>query len=429
MSTKAVNPYAVRWSRFADGERMPFLVPVDKGVPLESPTYWITASRRALGKQPNTLFNELRALMFLYLWADLRGIDVGHRLGEGVFLSLSEIIDLVGFCGRYLDDILPDLEDRRLNVVRLASRKASKTNTIQSREKRNRLFVIRSFLEFTSADHLSQLQQWPDRWSLYDKIRRECLDRLGEYIGGLRASNRDDVGHREGLDPEVIKRLLAVSAPDHPENPFQRRVRFRNYLIIRLLIELGIRRGELLGLYVSDFVPTGKKGTVTIHRRPDDPNDSRREKPGAKTAARVLPVSERASELIHEWVVGYRKDLPSAKRTPFLFVAVPDGRPMSLSNINKIFKALRTRVPGLPDDLGPHPLRHSWNDTFSEQVDRKGTVSQEDEIKWRMRLMGWRSEGTARHYLRRTVRRRSDEFLAEIQAGLDIRLGDEGIDT
>ncbi|CDN47980.1 hypothetical protein [Neorhizobium galegae] len=54
--------------------------------------------------QPNTLFNELRSLMFLYLWADLRGVDIGERLREGVFLSLGEIIDLVGFCGRYLAD-------------------------------------------------------------------------------------------------------------------------------------------------------------------------------------------------------------------------------------------------------------------------------------------------------------------------------------
>lgn len=425
MSTNVVNPYTVRWSRFADGERMPFLIPIATGLPLEAPTYWIIAHRRALGMQPNTLFNELRSLMYLYLWADLRGIDVGERLREGVFLSLSEIIDLVGFCGRFLADILPELDDRRLNVVRGASRKLPKDGSVQSGGKRNRLFVIRSFIEFTSADYLSQLQQWPTRWSAYDKMRRECLDRMGGYIAGIRALNRDDVGQREGLDPEVIKRLLAVVEPDHPENPFRPEVRFRNYLIVRLLVELGLRRGELLGLYVNDLLLTGSRGTVTIHRRPDDKNDNRREKPAAKTAARVLPLSGRAAELVHEWVVEYRAKLPLAKRNPFLFVTVPDGRPMSLSNVNKIFQAIRKRVPGLPDDLGPHLLRHSWNDAFSEQIDRKGNVSPEEEVKWRMRVMGWRNEATARHYLRRTTTRRSNEFLAEMQDRLDVRLGDD----
>ncbi|MVA33942.1 tyrosine-type recombinase/integrase [Agrobacterium vitis] len=409
---------------------MPFLIRTGTGLPLEAPTYWITAERRALGMQPNTLFNELRSLMFLYLWADLRGVDIEERLRDGVFLSLAEIIDLVGFCGRYLADILPELGHLRSNVVSLASRKKGpKEHSVQSGEKRNRLSVIRTFIDFTSADHLSQLQQWPTRWSVFDKVRRECLDRMGKYIGAIRAPNRDDIGQREGLNSEMVKRVLAIVEPDHPENPFRPEVRFRNYLIVRLLIELGIRRGELLGLYVVDLTLSGSKGTVTIHRRPDDKHDSRRVKPAAKTAARVLPLSGRATELLHEWVVEYRSKLPLSKRNPFLIVTVPDGKPMSLSNINKIFQALRRRVPGLPDELGPHLLRHSWNDAFSEQVDRKGTVSQEEEIKWRMRLMGWRNEATARHYLRRTTRRRSNEFLAEIQEGLDIRMGDEEVDT
>lgn len=408
---------------------MPFLIPVASGIPLESPTYWITAYRRALGKQPKTLFNELRSLMYLYLWGDLRGVDVDERLSEGIFFSLSEIIDLVGFCGRYLAEILAELEDHRANVVRLARRTTYKEHNVQSGEKRNRLSVIRSFIEFTSADHLSDLQPYPSRWLVYDGIRRECLDRIGDYIRAIRAPNRDDVGQREGLQSGIVERLLSLMEPDHPENPFSKAVRFRNYLIVLLLIELGIRRGELLGLYVGDFSLNGPKSTVTIHRRPDDRNDPRSEKPATKTAARVLPLSGRAAEVVHEWVVTYRAKLPLAKRSPFLIVTTPDGEPMSLSNVNKIFQATRARVPGLPDELGPHLLRHSWNDAFSDRVDRKGNVSPEDEAKWRMRLMGWRSEATAKHYLRRTTRRRSNEFLAEMQNSFDIRSDNEGGDA
>ncbi|MBA4784385.1 MAG: site-specific integrase [Rhizobiales bacterium] len=406
---------------------MPLLIGASSSMPLEAPAYWIVAYRRPSGSQPNTLFNELRSLMYLYLWADLRGVNVSERLREGLFLSLGEIIDLVGFCGRRLKDILPELQDHRAKVVRLPRHKPLKNSGVHSGEKRNRLYVIRSFMEFTTADHLSQLQQWPDRWLAFDKMRRECLDRMHEYINGIPAPNRDDVGQIEGLEPEVIKRLLAVVEPDHPENPFRYEVRFRNYLIVRLLIELGIRRGELLGLYVSDFVLTGGKGsTVTIHRRPDDQNDFRRESPSAKTAARLLPLSARGAELVHEWVIRYRARMPLAKHNPFLIVAGPDGRPMSLSNINKIFRVLRERVSGLPAELAPHMLRHSWNDAFSKQIDGKGNISPEDEIKWRARLMGWSSEKTAHHYLHRTIRRRSNEFLAEMQEQFDVKLSDDG---
>jgi hypothetical protein len=40
--------------------------------------------------------------------------------------------------------------------------------------------------------------------------------------------------------------------------------------------------------------------------------------------------------------------------------------------------------------------------------------------------MGWRREESAQAYLRRTVRRRSDEVLIEIKDGLDIQHSDAG---
>jgi integrase len=94
--------------------------------------------------------------------------------------------------------------------------------------------------------------------------------------------------------------------------------------------------------------------------------------------------------------------------------------------VNKIMRALRRRVPGLPENLSPHVLHHSWNDAFSDAMDRKG-IPGDQEAKWRARLMGWRRKESAQAYLRRTVRRCSDEVLIEIQDGLDIQHNDAGI--
>lgn len=392
---------------------MPFLVSASTGVPLDAPTFWVIAHRRALGRQPNTLSNELRSLMYLYLWAEARGVDIHQRLREGIFFPLSEIIDLVNFCGRFADDVLEEMQDRSLKLVRLNRRRKNAKRTVQSDEKRNRLAAIRSFVEFTSADFLSTLSQWPQRWDYYNAVRTQCLELLQGYLDGLPKTNRDDLGLPEGLSAAAIKRLREIIEPDHSDNPFQPEVRFRNYLIVRLLLELGIRRGELLGIKVSDCV-VGASGSITVHRRPDDPDDPRRNKPATKTAARVLSLNARMAELVHEWAVHYRARIPGARLHPFLIVNCRDGGPMSLSNVNKIFEALRRRVPDLPKELSPHLLRHSWNDTFSEAMDKKG-IPEDQEIKWRMRLMGWRNENSARHYLRRTVRRRSNEVLKEMQ--------------
>jgi integrase len=67
----------------------------------------------------------------------------------------------------------------------------------------------------------------------------------------------------------VLARLHAVIEPDHLENAFMPKVRFRNKLIVWLLLDLGIRRGELLGLRCADCKLLAGQRTITIHRRPD----------------------------------------------------------------------------------------------------------------------------------------------------------------
>lgn len=58
---------------------MPFPVRTATDLPLQAPTYWIVSERRSSGSQPNNLHNDLRALMYLHLWADARGVDVHDR--------------------------------------------------------------------------------------------------------------------------------------------------------------------------------------------------------------------------------------------------------------------------------------------------------------------------------------------------------------
>ncbi|RUV68246.1 site-specific integrase [Mesorhizobium sp. M1A.F.Ca.IN.020.30.1.1] len=420
----------MRWSKFADGERMPFLVWAATSIPLQAPTYWVVSKRRPSGIQPNTLHNDLRALMYLYLWADARGVDLQDRLESGALLTLTEVVDLDTFCGRYLDEAVGELPGQDGHVIRLVVRKSNNKKkasrrTVNLIEKRNRLKAVYSFLEYASADHLSRLHLWPDRWSHYSSVRDNCLQWIRTRYEAIKKPSRNDLGAREGLEEAEVARLRAVIEPDHPENPFEPKVRFRNYLIIRLLLGVGVRRGELLGIRIEDC-KLGSNGTVTVHRRPDDPDDPRKVQPSSKTEARVLPLNGRLTEILYEWIVHHRPKIAGARKHPFLIVDCDDGRPLSLSAVNKLMRRLRRRVPGLPEKLSAHVLRHSWNDAFSDAMDRK-SVPGDQEAKWRARLMGWRREESAAAYLRRTVRRRSNEVLIEMQDGLDIQHADNGV--
>ena len=417
------NPFAVRWSKFSDGERMPFLIRSATGVPILAPTYWITSRRRPSGNQPNTLYNDLRALLHLYLWAEARGVSIEERLESGALLTLAEIADLDTFCGRYLKEAVAELKSTRAAVPLRKKNAKRQQKSISLFQKRNRLAAIHSFFEYTSADFLSRLQFWPDRWSYYNGVRDNCLKWIKFRYEAITKPKGNDIGSREGLEETAVSRLRSVIEPDSPENPFGARVRFRNYLIVRLLLDLGIRRGELLGLRVSDCT-LATRGTITVHRRPDDPDDPRTVQPSTKTNSRALPLGGKLTDLLYEWIAHHRAGINGARKHPFLIVACDDGRPLSLSSVNKLMRVLR-RVPGLPESLSAHVLRHSWNDAFSDAMDRTG-VPGDQEAKWRARLMGWRSEESAKPYLRRTVRRRSDEALVGIHDGLDIRYNDEG---
>jgi hypothetical protein len=202
---------------------MPFLVSVRTGLPVQAPTYWVTASRRSWGCQPNTLYNDLRSLIFLYLWADARGVDLQDRFKSGALLTLAEITDLDTFCGRYTDEAIAELPGQAAAVIRLAVRDAkARRRTVNLLEKRNRLAAIHSFIEFTTADHLSHLQPWPARWSHYDSVRHNCLEWIRSRYQALKKRGRNDIGSLEGHDEAALARLRAVIEPDHLENPAAR---------------------------------------------------------------------------------------------------------------------------------------------------------------------------------------------------------------
>lgn len=406
MSTKVRSAYSVQWCRLTSGERLPFLIRGETGLPIEAPTFWSLALLRASNLQANTLKNRLRSLIFLYVWADLRGVNLQRRLVDGIFFSLGEILDMISVTGRLMQDLVNKDES---NIIRLPEQRGERQ--VQVAERRNRISAVHAFIEFTSADILSHLTPWPDRATEYAAARDLFLSLMAPHVSSVGAG-RNDIGDREGMDAASIVRLRAVIEPDHPESPFRPNGRFRNYVLIRFLLDLGLRRGELLGIKVADL-DLGAGKTLTIHRRPDDLEDPRAEKPEAKTMARVLALGGRLAEIVHEYIVHHRSAFPRARKHPYLFINTVDGAPLSLSSVNKILQALRRSVPGLPDDLAPHLLRHSWNDAFSDHADRQG-VSPENEVKWRARLMGWRDEASARHYLRRTVRTRSNAVLEEM---------------
>ena len=402
---------------------MPLLVRRSTGVAIEAPCYWITSERRPLGVQANTLQRELRDLTMLFLWADSRGFEPLDRLRSPAFLRLSELNDLDRFCRKRVDAAVAEASSRSGDgtVVSL-SKGGRREPTMQPApagrlQVRTRMATIHSFMDHVSSDHLSRLTPGTDAHRTYAAGRTEMLAKWAKRYSSLDIPH--DPNPRTGLVKDAIERLKGVIRPDHPENPWAADVRERNGLMVLMLWSLGIRRGELCALQTSDLRLSADRAFLSIVRRPNNAADKRREKPGVKTLGRELMVDPELAKLLHAYILGERRRHPAARRHPFVFVSSADGAPLTLSSVNKFFQVLR-RVPGLPNDLSPHVLRHTWNDAFSEASDRasphRTDVEKAKEERMRTYLMGWSANSTmAGRYSRRWTEEAANKRSLELQ--------------
>ncbi len=413
-----MGEHRVKVVRFASGERFPVLVD-GIGFPLYMPTLFAVTELRMRNLASNTIGNALRSLQLLVWFLEREQVDLIERFSAGEVLKLHELEALAQACRRPLeaisevrgsdairDSAFPGV--RRLEGVRSRLRYEAPA-IVNAAVTATRLQCIRDYIRWLAALHLDRLGASLDQ-------RRELRAAVDAFAHALEARMPSGRASeiREGLALDHRQRLREVTRHDSPENPWADvHTRYRNALMIDWLYDLGLRRGELLSVRCSDV--DFRRGVVTIARRPDDPGDPRRHQPVVKTRGRELPLSAENLDATRHYVLNIRGSLPRARKHEYLFVASDTGSPLSMPALAKIFRTLRSRVPDLPPDLSPHVLRHTWNDRFSEEMD-KNNVPEETEKKSRSYLMGWsETSGTAGTYTRRHVREQAKRASLELQ--------------
>jgi integrase len=419
-----MNKHRVKLVRFTNGERFPVLVN-DMGIPLFLPTLFAVTELRMRNLASNTISNVLRSLQVFVLFLEREHVDLTERFSAGEVLKMHELEALVQACRRPLEVIVEvngagavrdstRLKMRHLEDARNRMR-SDAPKIVNAAVTASRLQSIRDYVRWQAEMHL-------DRPGTSLHVRGQLRAAVDTFARALEA--RMPVGgasvEREGLAVDHRNRLREVTRPESLENPWAEvRARHRNALMIDWLYDLGLRRGELLSVRCSDV--DFRRGVVTILRRPDDLDDPRRNQPVVKTRGRELPLSAENIDATRHYVINIRGSLPGARKHQYLFVATDTGAPLSMPALAKIFRVLRSKVIDLPADLSPHVLRHTWNDRFSEEMDRKN-VSEDTEKKARAYLMGWsETSSTASTYTRRHVREQAKKVSLELQERMLIK--------
>lgn len=417
----AQNPYVVKTAVLSSGERLPMLVLRATGEPLSDPSLYVLSEIRATNRARNTIDHILRSIMVLQLFLDLNRIDLKSRLRDGHIFSLSELDELVRYCRRPVSEQLkvevPSNSNSPLRigsaeVVRLGQRLRAPAE-VAGHTAANRVRTIRDYLDWFVRYRVACYQSGGAEGVLLWDDWKRCKDALDARIP--RHKGRNTIGQREGLPPEVVDRLLSVTSPGSPENPWKGDgTRIRNCLVFHWLIELGLRRGELLNVKISDI--NFRSEELLVARRADDLEDPRKDQPAVKTRDRKLPLSPRLCAMTHDYITQTRRLIPAARLHPFLLVAMGSGSPLSLSAVNSFFAELREAFPGEFDTLTPHALRHTWNDRFSDAMDN-AKIPEPEEERMRSFLMGWSPiSQTALNYTRRHIRLKAQRVSLQMQS-------------
>ncbi len=409
-ASKAALPrYRVSTLVTSSGERFPLLKNLRTGLPDPWVTRYSAVDRRAKRNAANTIKKVSHDVGLALEWAEAREIGLDARLESVELFTHEEMVDLVKWLriGRATDKVRCDRE-----VVSPGTHYERVRHVCGYFGWRAEIAILRISIASGQYQVASKkLEDW-----------RRMTDKLARPGSGTGKEKR-------GLTPELRVKFLDVISPGFPGNPFDPRHRDRNYALLLMYYELGLRRAEALVVKGSDLFLAGSKPRLTVHGRPDDPEDPRPDQPSVKTADRELPLGPKVLSSLDVWLQT-RNDArryPGAKKTGFVFVA-ENGKPMANRTVYDLFVRIRDAFSEFPADFSPHTLRHDWNDRFSELCDEERAaepphdpdddtrLTDAREMKLRNYLMGWKKNSQrAATYTVRSTERQAQELSLRLQ--------------
>lgn len=391
----------------SNGERFSLLWSSEEAFPLFYPTAFVSRSKRLVTTHSTQLV-YLDAIKRLLEWEaqqrhrwDSEGkIGLEGRFQRHKFLQPHEIDDLA----RYLN----------------AARRSKQGATIGAVKGNTFICYVAQYLKWI-ADEVITDSSRPEVRDMIDIQDRRLKDKLQSKTGSKSAKRQEN--WQKHL-PENARRQLQ-SLWDEPFISLfrfgDRGARLRTVIMLRILYETGMRRGELLSLKLKSFLDSagGQTALLVIERNHGDSFDTRVNQPVPKTRGRIVPISAGLERQLTEYITQYRADVPRVgfNDESFIFVTHRSGRnqgaPLSISAFNQALVEMKKLFSDLAT-LHPHLLRHDWNYRFSLMCDAAKWTPEKERIS-REILMGWAqgSESALIYNLRHTQ---------ELALGIGIRV-------
>lgn len=279
----------------------------------------------------------------------------------------------------------------------------------------------------------------------YQDIPRETLElerkRIDKFIS-FKKKQINNLCHLpkthffKSMNMEMYGALYEIINPKHDNqyNPFKGTLsRHRNFLIVHLLLNYGLRVSELLLLTTQSIKSSIQSDKYNlIIGDIDDEYDFRSRKPQIKNeySYRVITLSEIDYQFIQKYIQNIRKD----NHTQRLFTSLQPPYPaISYAAINKIFNQVNSKLqtvhPVFFDEnrvdsinkLTPHVCRHTWayitlKFAYEKYQLESTTVLRKEDVLFKAQedlriLGGWSIKSSMpSYYARRFISERANEI-------------------
>lgn len=352
-----------------NGERFSIMMDRNTGLPVYYPNLFITTQIRGRNCAANTCDKYLRILQILHEFELEENIEIIDRVKKFDYLNIYEIDNLITFCKRRFD---------KAKLIPIGYSKSVSPDTTH-----DRINLI--------AEYINWLAMF-----ITPSINNSNNLKLEQFISKMKSkspskSNRNI--NNKSLDKLHRFALLKIIHPKNKNNPsVNQGVKYRNFISILILYELGLRKSELLSIRIGDI--NAQDNTISVVIEPDAIDDPRVDQPVPKTNPRTLPVSNRTMSYIIEYITKYRREIANSRTSAFLIVThkkqESQGWPLSISGFDKMFSKYVRAISHRYPHFSPHHLRHTANDIFSERFEISPYKESIDPDYIRSTAMGWK---------------------------------------
>ncbi|MGL1957889.1 MAG: site-specific integrase [Colwellia sp.] len=405
--------------RLESGEDLAMLVDPETGTPLTYPNLFITAMYRNRSKAVSYCETICRDLKLFFNWLGLNYINLIDRFTKSEYFLESEIERLVDDFNLTVSAINHKYIKKRKKPSKIINFRALEKNKIEALTP---LDAVDSKTAYTRLMHITSYLKWLSSYLRNDTESQLNANTMVEALKVRMPEVTFDnarTGKYRALPEIQLRQLLDIVRPEHPKNIWvDESIRFRNYVLINFLTDLGTRKGELLNTKTHNL--DIQKSSVVIARDPDNPKDTRRNRPAVKTLGRDLDITPELADDIDIYIHHHRAKINGADRTEYIFIthkAGPyEGEPLSISSVKKIFSEL-SRALGFK--VSAHDLRHTNADLLYEGLEDemiRGILSEAQVEEALCYTFGWKDgSAVAKRYTQRARDKLSREKQLELQ--------------